>query len=104
MGERFHKVLGQIGSLFLEVTRTAITSRTSSKFGRIGPRTGELAVFECLEKSLYTNSGEKFCDHSNPFILDCIIFILAGDKEMHKSLDEFKFWPDPTTDSGVICP
>ena len=23
---------------------------------------------------------------------------------MHESLDEFKFWPDTTTDSGVICP
>ena len=23
---------------------------------------------------------------------------------MHKSLDEFKFRPDTTTDSGVICP
>ena len=23
---------------------------------------------------------------------------------MHKSLDELKFWPDPTTDNGVSCP
>ena len=23
---------------------------------------------------------------------------------MHESLDEFKFWPDTTTDSIVICP
>ena len=23
---------------------------------------------------------------------------------MHESLDEFKFWPDTTTDSRVICP
>ena len=23
---------------------------------------------------------------------------------MHESLDESKFWPDSTTDSGVICP
>ena len=23
---------------------------------------------------------------------------------MHKSLDEFEFRPDPTTDYGVICP
>ena len=23
---------------------------------------------------------------------------------MHKSLDEFKFWPDTTTNSRVICP
>ena len=23
---------------------------------------------------------------------------------MNESLDEFKFWPDTTTNSGVICP
>ena len=38
-------------SSYLQVTRTSITSRTSSKFGRIGPRTAELAALECLEKS-----------------------------------------------------
>ena len=35
----------------LQVTRTYITSRTSSKFGKIGPRTAELAALERLEKS-----------------------------------------------------
>ena len=49
-------------SSYLQVTRTSITSRTSSKFGQIGPRTAELAE------------------------------------------DEFKFRPDTTTDSRVICP
>ena len=37
-------------SLFLQVTRTSITSRTSFKFGQIGPRTAELAALERLEK------------------------------------------------------
>ena len=32
-----------------------------------------------------------------------IIFILAGN-EMHESLDEFKFWPETTTNSKAICP
>ena len=36
---------------YLEVMRTSITSRTSSKFGQIGPRTAELAALERLEKS-----------------------------------------------------
>ena len=36
---------------YLQVTRTSITSRTSSKFGQIGPRTAELAALERLEKS-----------------------------------------------------
>ena len=38
-------------SSYLQVTRTFITSRTSSKFGQIGPRTVELAALERLEKS-----------------------------------------------------
>ena len=33
---------------YLQVTRTSITSRTSSKFGQIGPRTAELAALERL--------------------------------------------------------
>ena len=38
-------------SSYLQVMRTFITSRTSSKFGQIGPRTAELAALERLEKS-----------------------------------------------------
>ena len=38
-------------SSYLQVTRTSITSRTSSKFGQIGPRTAELAAPKRLEKS-----------------------------------------------------
>ena len=38
-------------SSYLQITRTSITSRTSSKFGQIGPRTVELAALERLEKS-----------------------------------------------------
>ena len=38
-----------IGSFsYLQVMRTSITSRTSSKFGQIGPRTAELAALERL--------------------------------------------------------
>ena len=33
---------------YLQVTRTSITSRTSVKFGQIGPRTAELAALERL--------------------------------------------------------
>ena len=38
-------------SLFLQVRRTTIKSRPSSKFDQIGPRTAELAALERLEKS-----------------------------------------------------
>ena len=38
-------------SSYLQVTGTSITSRTSSKFSQIGPRTAELAALGHLEKS-----------------------------------------------------
>ena len=38
-------------SSYMQVTRTSITSQTSSKFGQIRPRTAELAALERLEKS-----------------------------------------------------
>ena len=46
-------------SLFLQVTRTSITSGMSSKLGQIGPRTAELATLECLEKSPKTYNGKN---------------------------------------------
>ena len=39
---------------------------------------------------------------SNAF--DRILFILAGNDDMHESLDEFEIWPDWTTDYRVSCP
>ena len=33
-----------------------------------------------------------------------MIFILAGNEDMHESLDEFEFGQDPPTDYGVSCP
>ena len=38
-------------SSYWQVTRTSITSRTSSKFGQIGPSTAELAALGRLEKN-----------------------------------------------------
>ena len=38
------------------------------------------------------------------FIFESIILILAGNEDMHESLDEFKFRPDTATNSRVICP
>ena len=38
-------------SSYLQVTKTSITSRTSTKFGKIEPRTAELAALERLEKT-----------------------------------------------------
>ena len=32
-----------------------------------------------------------------------ILFILAGNDDMHESLEEFEIWPDLTTDCRVSC-
>ena len=37
-------------------------------------------------------------------VFDRILFILAGNDDMHKSLDEFEMWPVSTTYYGVSCP
>ena len=90
-------------SSYWQITRTSITSRTSSKFGQIGPRTAELAAIERLKKNPH-RLMEKSCEHSNSFIIDLINLILAGQEDMHNSLDEFKFRPDTTMNTRVICP
>ena len=53
-------------SSFWQVIRTSITSRTSSKFGQIGPRTAELAALERLEKSPYTYNGRNLVNTLAP--------------------------------------
>ena len=45
-------------SSYLQVTRTSKTSRTSSKFGQVGPRTAELAALERLENPHRLIMGE----------------------------------------------
>ena len=37
-------------------------------------------------------------------VFDRILFILAGNYDIHKSLHEFEIRPDPTTDNRVSCP
>ena len=80
-----------IGSfLYLQVMRTCIKSRTSSNFGQIGPVTTELAALEVLKISHRLIMG-KWCLHASSFIFDRII--IAGNKDRHKSSDEFEFGP-----------
>ena len=89
-------------SSLLQVTRTNITSRTNLKFGQIGLRTAELADLERLEKSPLTYDGENVVTTLAPSFFK-IIFIFAGNENIHESLNEFEFRPDTTTDPGVIC-
>ena len=54
--------------------------------------------------SSHSYNGKKRRHHvfSNAFAQ--ILFILAGNDDIHMSLDEFEIWPDLTTDYGVSCP
>ena len=74
------------------------------EFGQIRFRTAELASLERLKKSPQTHNGRKVVNTLAPSFFAWIVFILAGNKDMHKSLDEFEFQADPTTDYGVTCP
>ena len=75
VGERLHKVLGQIRSKLW---------------------------FPWQQKAPIELQWEKRCLHLFSVVFDRIIFILAGNKDMHKISDEFEFPPDRTTDYG--CP
>ena len=58
------------------------------KVGQIRQPTAEVAALERLKKSQETD-------------FDPIILILAGNEGIHKSFDEFEFWPYPGTDYGA---
>ena len=59
--------------------------------------------------SMATDSSHRFImgkrrHHVFSNAFDQILFILAGNDDMHVSLDELEIWPDSTTDYGVSCP
>ena len=59
--------------------------------------TAELAALERLEKSHRLIMGKTM----SPFfsvVYDLILMILAGNEDIHKSLDEFEFGQDLKTD------
>ena len=85
--------------LYLQVTRTCITSRTSSNFGQIGSLTTELAASKKIPRLIMG----KWCRHASSFIFDQIIIKVAGNQDSHKISDEFDFGPDQTTHFGVTC-
>ena len=47
---------------------------------------------------------EKRCCHFFFAVFYPILFILAGNYDMHKSSEEVEFLSDPTSDSGVSLP
>ena len=71
-----YNVVNTLAPLFLigyssywQITRTFIISRTSSKFGQIGPRTAELAALEHREKSPQTYNGRNLVNTLAPSFL-----------------------------------
>ena len=84
-----------IGSSFLQITRTTIKSGMSSNLGRIRQWTVELAALAYLEIFPYTCT----CTYYEkdlvltlaPSILIGSSSFIAGNEDMHKILNEFKF-------------
>ena len=56
-------------SSYLQITRTTIISRTSSKLGQIRLRTKELAALERLKNFPYTYNGENLVSTLAPSFL-----------------------------------
>ena len=67
----------------------------SSKFGQMRPLV-----------SMATERGYSGKTASSRFLkrFGWIHFILTGNDDVHKSLNEFEIWRDPTMDYGVGCP
>ena len=70
----------------------------SSKFGQILPLVSMATDSVIIWKTMLLH---VLCS----IVLDGILFILTGnDGILHKSLDEFEIWPDPTMDHRGSCP
>ena len=67
----------------------------SLKFGQISP-----LVAMATDRVMM----EKWCCHFFSAVFYPILFILAGNDDIHESSEEFEIRPDPTTDCGVSCP
>ena len=67
----------------------------SLKFGQIRP---------LVSMATYRVIWEKRRHHVFSNVFDRIHFILAGNDDIYKSLNEFEIRRDPTMDYGVGCP
>ena len=75
---------------------TCMRAGMSLNFSLIGPPTAELAALERL-KNPHRLIMRKQCLHFFSAVLDPILFILAGNDNIHESLDEFEIRLDPNT-------
>ena len=67
----------------------------SSKFSQMRPPVSMATDRVTVGKTVLSHFLESF---------DRIHFILAGNDDIHKSLNEFEIRLDPTTDHRVSCP
>ena len=74
-----------------------------SKFDQIRQQTVEFAALERHKKLHRLIMGQNMTPRLLA-VFDQILFILACNKDIHKSFDEFEFRPDHTTDYRVSCP
>ena len=92
-----------IGSFsYLQVRMLYIRAWMSSKFGWIGSQTTEVAALGRMKKS-HRLIMEKTTSSYLLRFFHRILSILAGNEDKHKSLNEFEFRIDPTSNSGVTC-
>ena len=57
--------------------------------------------------SMATDSSHRTIMGKTVFFFSCfdpILFILACNADVHKSLNELEFWTSQTTEYGVSCP
>ena len=125
MGERLHKVFGQIGSKLVSM------ATESAHWLIMGKRCLHLfsVVFDQIFFKLAGNEDRhkisdvfrfrpdqttpyrvrcpwagKWCPQTSSFIFDQIFVKLAGNQDRHKISDEFEFLPDRVGHLGVTCP
>ena len=59
-------------------------------------------VFMATDRVIMVKNG--VATFSQPLFFHPILFILAGNNDMHKSSQKLEIPPDPTTVWGVSCP
>ena len=90
--------------LFLFIHAYGIILYINSVFG-FGQVTTLIAMATFSLLWIYlVNSQVSVYRTMGPLVFYCNLIILAGNNDMHKSLNEFEFQPDPATDYGVTCP
>ena len=82
---------------------TCMRARKILNFGLIGPPTAELAALERLKKIPIGLEWEKRCLLVFSAVLDRILFMLAGNDNIHESLDEFEVQSDLIRAHRVSC-